>query len=678
MPDPNLPIRRLTLYKHGVGFVEREGKLTQTDGDVQLVFRQTEVNDALKSLLVLDRQGGQVRGIHYETPGGQFPDDNRLTLSPDNSLLDLLKSLRGRQVRLGLGEGTTSQERTGRLVGVEVDPERPLTRSLVILLEGSDPAAQAVVTLPMSELRTIYLTEERAAQDLRFLLDSGRNDEAHRTITLQLDKSQAGHDLQVSYLVPCPTWRVSYRLVAETGQAEALSTEGQTVPQPKPDQEDRRGDLVLQGWGLFDNRLEEDLEEVQVRLVAGQPISFIYDLTSSRIPPRPVVQDEARVASGPVQFDEALPPMSEVGAYGGMATMPPAPMMAAPAMARMRTAKAAFSRQDMAQSQPASAKGNDLGELFQYEVTSPVTVKRGESALVPILNQDLPYRHELLYNGQKMPDHPVAALRFKNETGLVLERGPITVIEDGEYRGEALIPFTSQGGEVYLAYAVELGLKVSESQSNQTETNRIEVRDGLLYFNEIMRANNTYNLENNLTQDRIVTVEQPVRSDYELDPAMERPGEQTAEFYRWKIVCQGRHRTSFVVKERRLNWRSEQVVYQDYQKLADYFQNNWLDAATLSRLKEILQEQDTLRRNEQEINGYDTERNELYRRQEGLRQNMSTLATTGDEAQLRRRVFEQLSRSEERLSEIDGRVQDLTAENKQRQAGLEKMLRELK
>ena len=107
----------------------------------------------------------------------------------------------------------------------------------------------------------------------------------------------------VSYLVPCPTWRVSYRLVAEAATPDEPATSAES------DREDRRGELLLQGWGLFDNRLEEDLNDVNVRLVAGQPISFIYDLTTSRIPQRPVVQDEARIASGPVQFDEALPPM---------------------------------------------------------------------------------------------------------------------------------------------------------------------------------------------------------------------------------------------------------------------------------------------------------------------------------------------------------------------------------
>src|SRR6185295_13704040 len=104
--------------------------------------------------------------------------------------------------------------------------------------------------------------------------------------TLRL--SEGAHDLAVSYLVPSPTWRVSYRLVAEAEAASpAADKKDGAAPAPK------QGKLLLQGWGLFDNRLEEDLEDVQVTLVAGQPISFIYDLAASRIPHRPTVQDES-------------------------------------------------------------------------------------------------------------------------------------------------------------------------------------------------------------------------------------------------------------------------------------------------------------------------------------------------------------------------------------------------
>src|SRR3954447_21891766 len=56
-----LPITQLTLYKHGVGFVERGGKISGTE--VQLTFRADEITDALKSLFALDRAGGQIYGV---------------------------------------------------------------------------------------------------------------------------------------------------------------------------------------------------------------------------------------------------------------------------------------------------------------------------------------------------------------------------------------------------------------------------------------------------------------------------------------------------------------------------------------------------------------------------------------------------------------------------------------
>ncbi len=675
MPANKLLIRRLTLYKHGVGFVERAGSVEESE--VQLVFRQTEVNDALKSLLVIDRQGGQVRGIHYETPSANFPNENRIVLSPDHSLLDLLRSLRGRLVRLVLGDGTTRQEYTGQLLGVEIDPEKPLTKSLVALLNQAEGATENEVTsLPLQQLRAVYLLEERAGEDLRFFLDSSRNDEAHRTVTLQLDSTQANHDLLVSYLVPCPTWRVSYRLVAESAAPEA--TEAGTEVKTEV-VEDRKGELLLQGWGLFDNRLEEDLEDVNVRLVAGQPISFIYDLTTSRIPERPLVEDEARVASGPVQFDAALQsydmPMAEESMmFAAPAQAAPMRMMAKAATANLSGAGPNL-RQAM-QQQVSVAKGSALGELFQYEVTAPVTVKRGESALVPILSNDLPYNRELLYNGQKMPQHPVAAMRFKNNTGLVLERGPVTIVEDGEYRGEALVPFSPADSEVYLAYAVELGIKLTEEQTSNVETTGLRIERHYIYFNQSTTLKTTYQLENNLAQARVVTIEQPIKTSYDLLDTVP-VAEKTAEFYRWKVKCPARRRTIFVVQERTFNWRTEMVMNQTYDGLRQYLEQHWLDAHMLDKLKNVLDEQATINRNNQELNDIANERETLYRRQEQLRQNLTALSTSGEEATLRRGVFEQLSQSEARLNAQDKRVEDLKADTKKRQQNLDEMLSKL-
>src|SRR5512137_2799962 len=121
---------------------------------------------------------------------------------------------------------------------------------------------------------------------------------------------------------------------------------------------------------------------------------------------------------------------------------------AAPPPAPAPMAMKAISREALAQATPVTAKGEALGELFQYVIGTPVTVGRGQSAMVPIVSADLGYRKDLLYNGAKLSAHPVATLRLKNETALTLERGPVTVIDRGEYVGEAVLPFTTTGGEV--------------------------------------------------------------------------------------------------------------------------------------------------------------------------------------------------------------------------------------
>ena len=61
-----LPIRRVVLYKHGVGHFEREGTV---DGDatLSLTFKQAEVSDVLKSLTVLDLNGGHVASVSYDS-----------------------------------------------------------------------------------------------------------------------------------------------------------------------------------------------------------------------------------------------------------------------------------------------------------------------------------------------------------------------------------------------------------------------------------------------------------------------------------------------------------------------------------------------------------------------------------------------------------------------------------
>lgn len=540
-----LPITQMTLYKHGVGFFTRRGRLSGES--VSLIFRREEMDDMLKSLTVIDHGGSQVRGIDYDTPQTRAERlaGNSVILNERRSLRDLLLALRGRQVRLFVADGS---EAVGVLVGLDEPDEKPLKQSMVTVLDND---TEKVTVLPLRRLEGVALQDDTAAADLRFFLQTSLGQETHRSITIRL--SQDEHDLEVSYIAPAPTWRVSYRLVleqTEAGQWQAL----------------------LQGWGIFDNRLEEDLTDISLSLTAGMPISFVYDLYTPHTPERPVIQDEDRVAAAPVMFE------APVRAFAMAAPAPEAAPPPSPKRARRLT-----EMESMSASVQSAAEGAALGELFQYNVSTPVTVGRGQSAMVPIVSSRLEPRKDLIYNGRKMAKHPVATLRFNNSTGLTLERGPVTVLDSGEYVGEAVLPFTADQTEAVVSYAVELGVHVHEKASTSSQLHSLEISGVYLVQNLYDIQTTHYRAENRTAQDKTILIEHNRRGNYTLVDTPE-PEEEIAGGYRFRVEIPANQKIEFTVRERWLRASREELRQLSYQKLQDYFEQNMLNRDTYRNL----------------------------------------------------------------------------------------------
>jgi len=657
----NLPVREMVLYKHGVGFFVREG---QTDSqEVALTFREDEINDVLKSLAVFDRAGGHVLGIYYQTPMDKQARlaNSSIRLSDHATLYELVSQLRGREVTLTFESVPGTLENVaGRVVGVDglIQQQRalgiaiPNDESLIsILVEDGN-----VRVFRFNALRTVSIQNPQASYDLTYFLDTSMMEDTRRTVNVRL--SEGSHELVVYYVAPSPTWRVSYRIVAETDKDRASGT------------------ALLQGWGLFDNRLEEDLENVKVTLVAGQPISFIYELYASRIPKRPTVQDESRIAPGPIEFEGAPNWDNEVGiVYDEVVTndnvearprFKSGAKSSAPIMARM----------EIAQSAPAVAKPKDTGETFQYAVTTPVSVKRGESALVPILNAEVKYERELLYNGAKLPNHPVAALRFTNSTDLTLERGPVTLVENGDYRGEAVVPFSKHGSQVYLPYAVELGIKVIEHVGLRNETIGMSITAKYLIFETYSISTTTYVIENTTNKQRTITLESSLLSAYE--PFDMPPADvETATDRRWKVKVPARAKVEFVRKERVKTHRHEEVRHLTYQNLQKYLENRWLDQATFDALDEILKNFALIKDAQAKKTHITNERSAIYTQQEQLRANIGALQPVGQEAAFRSRLLNQLEATQNRLDAIDREIAALNVKITQVNSEADRLIEQL-
>ncbi len=639
----HLPITHITLYKHGVGFFERRAQFTGEQ--LELSFRVEEMNDILKSLTVIDSGAGHVLGIDYATPQSL---EERLAgcsvrLDDDRSLRDLLRSLRGRRVRLALDQQETIG---GVLLGLDEVPERqPLAAALVSLLQDATAQVQVVA---LGRVLGVEVLDEGGANDLRFFLQTSLSQENYRRVTIRL--SPGDHQLAVSYIAPAPTWRVSYRLVVDSHREPA---------QPR---------ALLMGWGIFDNRLEEDLQGISLSLTAGMPISFVYDLYTPFTPERPVVKEEARVAAAPVEFAGAVPEDTEYlaePAFIRTSAPPPAP----PSLAIMEKASLA----DMERSAPVTTKGAALGELFQYVIGTPVTVGRGQSAMVPIISAQLNARKEWLYNGAKLPTHPVATLRLNNATGLTLERGPVTVIENGEYVGEAVLPFTVVAGEIVVPYAVELGVKVQEDTGSQREIHHLHVQGAYVFIEEWEVCWRTYQVNNATGQPMAIFVEHPRSKTFELFATPE-PQERTDEHLRFLVTTSPRQESTLRVQERALRSRQEVLLGQTVGGIRKYLDQGLLDRDTHDRIVELLHLWQKIREKDQALKQVEKDRQKIYQAQQQIQGNMNALGTQGKEGLLRAKYVDQLEAHEEQLQQFARKEEALTAEIAKMKAELDTRL----
>src|SRR3954464_9787212 len=113
-----LPLTRIVLYKHGVGHFEREGSI-EDDAALALTFKQAEVSDVLKSLTVLDLDGGHVASVSYDLtkPLEKLLPAVSPSIPSENSLVGLLPQLKG--ARIAVRTAPTAAPVEGALLGVD-------------------------------------------------------------------------------------------------------------------------------------------------------------------------------------------------------------------------------------------------------------------------------------------------------------------------------------------------------------------------------------------------------------------------------------------------------------------------------------------------------------------------------------------------------------------------------
>ena len=249
----SLPVRRVVLYKNGVGYFEHLGRVRGSQ-TVHVDFTSAQLNDVLKSLTALDLSGGRITGVDYnsEAPLARRLSSLRLALGEKPSMADFLTALRGARVEVHSANGPAL---TGKLLSVERKTRTGSNWTVEtdeISLITDTGEVHSVDLNPATSVRIAEHDLQSEVGKYLGLIASARDQDVRR---MTLSTTGTGErNLYVSYISEVPIWKTTYRIV--------LRTKAEKRP-------------LLQGWAIVDNTVGEDWNDVELSLVAGAPHSFI-------------------------------------------------------------------------------------------------------------------------------------------------------------------------------------------------------------------------------------------------------------------------------------------------------------------------------------------------------------------------------------------------------------------
>lgn len=662
-----LPVTNITLYRSGVGYFERRGEV-QDDAQVQIRFNTDQINDILKSMVLLDLDGGMIEAARY---GSKEPLARRLAsfavdISDNPPMGELLNRLRGARVSVSTLEGKVA----GVVMGVEKRQVPVLEKGVVERPFVNLVTDTGIRSVDLSNVTGLEILDKELAAELSKALAALSEHRADNTKTVDLSfRGQGGRRIVVAYVHEMPVWKTSYRLVLP-------DTSG--------------GEPTLQGWAIVENTTDEDWNDVSLSLVAGQPVGFQMDLYQPLFLTRPIVPVPVTAGVAPRAYEGEFVDWDKemARAKSMMAPGSPAPALADAMVARrlrsggaggemasMEMRDQSINAADFAHyAAQAQASAGEVGEVFQYKLRQPVNIERRRSAMLPILSAAIQGDRVSIFNRNDGLDHPMRGVDMTNTSGMQLMPGPISVFDGAAYAGDAQVGHITAGEERLLAYAVDLEVLVNTEERSDSNLVTLRIVNGLIEETRRSQFTTKYVFKNNDKDDaRTIVVEHAKNDGWDLVKP-EKPKSETNSGYRFEVKVDKDASSLLEVVIERTDSQKLAMTSYDLQTLLVYARDGKASDQVVAAVREAARLQQRVFEVDQQVARIEQERNEIMADQGRVRENMTRIDRNTD---LYSRYIQKLGEQETRLEEMVGQLEKLRSERQQRQAELEQYLRNL-
>lgn len=569
--DSDVPVKEVVLFSSGVGYFEHAGAV-KGNGSTILRFKTDQINDILKSLLLEDLDGGKVGTVTYpsQAPLAKTLKSFEVDITSNPPLPELLNQLRGAKLDVTTSKGPID----GTILGVEkkqkvINDKQSVEVDILNLRSG-----RMIRPINLDDVQSLEMDDAKLNAELDAALSalSQARDLEKKPVEIHFN-GQGERRVRIGYLVETPVWKTSYRLVLDKKRPAAKG-------------EAASGGGKLQGWAIVENQTDNDWNDVQLSLVSGRPISFIEDLYHSLYIPRPFVapqlyaslmpqtyengitkQDMDRLKQQANENNENQQRAANAGAGGNSGVTQGG--VSNTLFAGNGQAPAAPPPIDPTLSVVSAASASGLGELFQYTVGN-VSISRQQSAMIPIVTDDIDATKVSIYNQNVLVNHPLNGVRIKNTTHKHLLQGPVTVIEAGSYAGDAQIDDVPPGQQRLLSYGIDLKVLVEQGEGSQNQTVQTAVLNkGVLQLTWKDVNSSELLISNRGEAEKTIIVEYPRQEEWKLDePAA--ADETTPSLYRFERKAAAGKTIKLPIRTEMLREERVELLPLDTGKLAPY------------------------------------------------------------------------------------------------------------
>lgn len=642
-----LPLRRVVVYRNGVGYFERAGAVD--DSEVSFEMRQHAVGDFLATLAIVERGGSTVQSASFPievedkyepappvvcpSEPQKCPEPAPLPRKEKNPLRKVMLRLDGAKHDLAVGYvAETPVWRPSYRVVVSSSGKAELqswgiVQNLsgenwndvdLVLVAGAPLAFQSTLGNPVTPPRPV-------------VNDSGEVIQAVPEGVTSLEQKEEG---ETTRYVP-EEQPARYK----AAEAEALDESAESRPRDAAKKRPKLEDMASGGT---------------VR-------------SSAASKPMPGVSVARRMAaSAPVPGDPLYAPTSAAAP-----APPPAPMLGqAPSSPRNVSMLAGVAVESGA---------------TRYTVPYRVSIPDESATMVLLSSQAVPGEDVFLFAPEAgvvdSAQHPFRVARFTNSTKGLLERGPIAVFEKGSFLGQGMLDSLPPGATATVPFALERGVAVEQSSERDARGARLyKIELAQLVIERDSVTLTKYKIRNGTAENAKMLIRHPRRPGTRLfrpPPGTEDNAALGNALVPIKVTPNGR--AELVVDER----YAEQQQVGWLAPLADEAVNGYIadpraDQKSVKQLSAAWQVREIWKKQVDEQSKLGAERDELERNLDQLRGSLKAIEKNAQAADLRQKLTRKLGDTSSRIDQITKRLVEVDLAMKEHEVRFRDAIEDIK